>query len=349
MLEKWRTELSVLDPREDRRWSDFLQRNPQASVFHTPAWSSALSQTYRYRPFVFTSAQAGQPLADGLICCEINSWLTGKRLVSLPFSDHCQPLAETASRLRELLAKVRRSAAREGYRFLELRPQAPLPEPLEGFAASESHWLHHLDLDGTREALFSRLHPSCIQRKIRRAAKEDFRCEVGNGAKALDAFYRLQVRTRRRHGLPPQPRAWFQNLAESLGSSLRIHLAKRGEEVAAAVVTLRFKRTLVYKYGCSDPRWHPAGVVPWLLWQAILHGLETGCQDFDMGRTESSNHGLKVFKERWNATPTWIQYLRAPQPDRRRGWLREKSKPLWRLLPDRLLETAGGLLYRHFG
>jgi hypothetical protein len=30
-----------------------------------------------------------------LVFCRVRSWLTGRRSISLPFSDHCEPLVES--------------------------------------------------------------------------------------------------------------------------------------------------------------------------------------------------------------------------------------------------------------
>src|SRR2546430_11331216 len=39
--------LYSLDPLEDPRWAEFVQRHPRASVFHTPGWLEALRRTDR--------------------------------------------------------------------------------------------------------------------------------------------------------------------------------------------------------------------------------------------------------------------------------------------------------------
>ncbi len=48
---------------------------------------------------VLTTCAPDAPLTDGVVFCEVDSWLTGRRLVSLPFSDHCEPLLQTTRRL----------------------------------------------------------------------------------------------------------------------------------------------------------------------------------------------------------------------------------------------------------
>jgi len=95
-----------IDPLEDRRWDEFVQRHPRASLFHSRAWLEALSRTYRYKPIAFTTSPAGQRLENGILFCQVESWLTGRRLVSLPFSDHCEPLVDTEEDL-DAIAVVR--------------------------------------------------------------------------------------------------------------------------------------------------------------------------------------------------------------------------------------------------
>ena len=81
-------------PLADPRWAEFLERHPRASVFHTAAWLDALHRTYGYLPVAFTTAPPGTPLGNAIVACLIDSWVTGRRLVSLPFADHCEPLLE---------------------------------------------------------------------------------------------------------------------------------------------------------------------------------------------------------------------------------------------------------------
>jgi hypothetical protein len=84
--------LSLLNPIWDSSWDDLIARHPQASLFHQRGWLQALVRTYGYEPFVLTSAAPGELLKDGFLLCRVSSWMTGTRLVSLPFSDHCEPL-----------------------------------------------------------------------------------------------------------------------------------------------------------------------------------------------------------------------------------------------------------------
>ena len=83
-----------IDPLNDPRWRAFVEWRPDASVFHRVEWLQALKSCYGYVPVALSFTPPGSPLENGLLFCEIRSALTGNRLVSLPFSDHCEPLVD---------------------------------------------------------------------------------------------------------------------------------------------------------------------------------------------------------------------------------------------------------------
>jgi hypothetical protein len=89
-----------IDPITDSRWPEFILRHPSSSVFHTPAWLTALQRTYGYTPLVLTTSPPGSKIENGIPFCRVNSILTGNRLVSLPFSDHWQPHAKVREAVR---------------------------------------------------------------------------------------------------------------------------------------------------------------------------------------------------------------------------------------------------------
>ncbi len=90
-----------------------------------------------------------------------------------------------------------------------------------------------------------------MQRKIRRAEREELKYEDGNSEALLRKFYRLLVTTRRRQYLPPQPLAWFRGLVAAFGSDLKIRIASKGDVPVAGILTLSNQRCVVYKYGGS--------------------------------------------------------------------------------------------------
>src|SRR5580658_4031722 len=98
-----------LDPISDTRWAALVDNHKASSLFHSPAWLRALHAVYGYQPVVVTTCAPDQPLTNGLVFCQIDSWLTGRRLVSLPFSDHCEPIVNDSAELDKILLHAKKS------------------------------------------------------------------------------------------------------------------------------------------------------------------------------------------------------------------------------------------------
>src|SRR5436309_329291 len=111
-----------LNPQTDSRWEEFVRLHPRASAFHTPQWLKALHQTYGFESFAITTSPPGEQLANGIVFCRVKSWLTGTRLVSVPFADHCEPLVNNSVEFHTLLEWIRSQARAYGGRYVELRP-----------------------------------------------------------------------------------------------------------------------------------------------------------------------------------------------------------------------------------
>ena len=297
---------------------------------------TALQRSYCFTPTVLTTSPPDQELTNGIPFCHVRSLLTGKRLVSLPFSDHCQPLSapeELFNVLTELL-KLNK------LKYIELRPIDLQAKP--NLTQTGSYLFHALDLRPSLEAIYRRFHADCVRRKIRRAERDGLTVDSGNSESLLRDFYALQVITRKRHGIPPQPRHWFQNLMASLGDKAVIRVARLQERPVAAILTLQHKITSVYKYGCSDENFSNHGGMQLLFWREIEEAKAHGMESLDMGRCDLENTGLAIFKERLGAERREIHYYRYPAGKPGRSSSRMLSR-----LPKPILIALGRLLYRH--
>jgi lipid II:glycine glycyltransferase (peptidoglycan interpeptide bridge formation enzyme) len=219
-------------------------------------------------------------------------------------------------------------------------------------AKSESFSRQILDLRPDLDVLFRNFHKSCVQRKIHRAERERLTYQEGRSESQLAQFYELLLRTRRRHGLPPQPLAWFRNVVHSLGKGVLIRIASKDGQPIASIITIQFKDVLVYKYGCSDSRFNNLGGNSLLFWKAIQDAKRAEHRQFDFGRSEPGNAGLINFKENWGAASVPLHYYRLPahQPAHlTSGWRGRVAKSVFSLMPNSVLSATGKLLYRHIG
>jgi hypothetical protein len=282
---------------------------------------------------------------------------SGRRLVSLPFSDYCEPLLNRAGDLQVLLEKVRADSDAAKLRYVEIRPQQSIATDIPGLQATAQYTLHRLNLCADLPTLFRGLHKDSVQRKIKRARREGLTCQAGASEAILDAFYDLLIVTRRRHGVPPQPKVWFRNLIECFGAALQICVAYKGPRPVAAMLTLRHKNTLYYKYGGSDARFNNLGSMHCLYWESIERAKALGIDTFDLGRSDLDQPGLITFKSRWGASLTNLTYFRFSHSGNPNHWF-ESRRPTWKTrfakdllanAPRYVLPKLGAILYRHIG
>jgi hypothetical protein len=344
-----------LDPIQDPRWAELVSKHPKASVFHTVEWLQALRSTYGYEPVAFTTSPPTGTLRNGIVLCRINSWLTGCRLVSLPFSDHCEPLCDSAEHLDFLVRYLQSSMEHQEWKYLQVRPVSDNLHQVTdglGFRPAEIYFLHTLDLRPELGEVFQRLDKDSVQRRIQRAERAGLVEKCGRSESLLKEFYTLFVITRGRHHLPPSPYDWFLNLSNFQGEALNIRVAYKDKTPIAAILTLRFRETVYYKYGCSDVRFNKFGPTPWLFWKAIADAKANGATEFDMGRTHKDDTGLLGFKNHWVPEPRPLIYWQYPYTSRVHSiddWKMNVAKKAFTFIPNRLLPMIGRFVYRHIG
>lgn len=342
--------MEVVDPTACPEWDDLIAAQPNATAFHTSAWARVIRDTYGYRPAYFR-ARDRERVTALIPFMEIHSWLTGKRGVSLPFTDECTPLLPDGLEFDAAAGQVMDFAASRGWQTVEFRGQG---RGMGRFPAADEYLSHALDLTGTEAALFSRYSQN-VQRNLRKAERNGIEVENGGTPSGVREFYRLNCLTRRDHGVPPQPFLFFENLRthileKDLGTLL---LARHREKAVAGAVFLHFGRKGIYKYGASDRR-HLDLRANHLVFQAGIRTLcEKGIETLSFGRTDPAQEGLRRFKLSWGARETRLQYFRFDV--RSNSWLalRKARFSLWEGLmskmPIPVLRLVGDIAYRHIG
>ncbi len=343
--------VDAVDPIDDPSWVEFLHRCPGAEIFHHPQWLRLLRDQYGYELSSCCVRGDEGEIEAGLPVALVASRLTGKRLVSVPFSDTCSPLlaAEATAGVGEALS---RALVAEAERMeLGLAVHAPLP----GVAPEAVHTRfvrHELALGPDLAAVEAGFSKSRVKRNIRKARREGLTVEFSREQAALDRFYSLHLLTRRKLGVPTQPKQFirrFEGLFDAgLGFVATVH---DGEVPIAAGVFLSFNGTLTYKYGASNPKALEKRPNNLLHAEAIRWGCEQGLEIYDLGRTDLDNEGLRTFKSNWGAEelPLSYTYLRMAAPDEEGGRRERVSAAVIKRSPVLVGRLAGELLYRHYG
>jgi CelD/BcsL family acetyltransferase involved in cellulose biosynthesis len=283
----------------DARWSEFVDAQTSATPFHDPAWATVLSETYGLPAFALVALDAAGCVVAGAPFVEVRTLTGRRRWVSLPFTDACEPLADSGDGLAELLRVLSEADRELDAPQLELRARVEAP----GWRATADAVIHRLALDPDVAVLRSRFSRSQVIRNLARAEREQVRVRRAIDEHDLDVFYALHVRTRRRQGVPVQPRRFLDTLWRRIiepgnGSIL---LADAGGATVAGALFLHGRSTTIYKFGASDPPARRLRANHLLFWSAIRDSAERGVRWFDFGRSDLENAGLRAFKSAWGA------------------------------------------------
>lgn len=345
-----RIELETTDLLSDPDWDRTIMSHRSATVFHTEAWARVLNKTYGHTPLGLRFSEASEAVAL-LPMMEVDSSITGRRGVSMPFSDFCEPLTFGQFNSGLLLQKLLELARERNWRYFELRGGRPAL-PAEA-VASEGYYGHQLDLTIGLEKLFARFSASA-RRAIRKAQQSGLSVEASDTAQGTNDFYQLHVKTRKRHGVPPQPFSFFRNIwREILQRNLGfIVLAKRGSTPIAAAIFFNLKNNMaLFKFGASDQKLQGLRGNNLVMWEGIQQLVRLGARSLHFGRTAFNNNGLRRFKLSWGTEEEPVEYFKFAV--RSQTWLTarpigpEFANQVFRRLPSSLNRFAGALIYPH--
>jgi hypothetical protein len=339
--------MDIIDPTVCSDWNDLIASSPEHTFFHSSNWAGVLKDAYSYKPLYFTMREG--PKVSALIpVMEVKSFLTGKRGVSLPFTDYCEPISSDLSGFSSVLAEALQYGKNAGWKYLELRGGTRL---LNGAVPYGSYVRHVLALHDQEPDLFRQLN-SAARRNIRTAEKSGVRIAVSDFKTDLDEYYRLHCMTRKRHGVPPQPYGFFRAVHRNViskGKGFTV-LGRYGGRPVSGAVFFHCGRKAIYKFGATDLNYQHLRPANLVMWEAIRHFSKNGFDELCFGRTDLENSGLIRFKAGFGAREEIIHYYRY---DLRRSafvqGLPASRFPLLSCLPVPLLRLAGTLFYRHMG
>jgi CelD/BcsL family acetyltransferase involved in cellulose biosynthesis len=316
--------------------------------FHHPDWGRLIASCYGFRAFAVATSDATGQIRAGLPVIEVRHLRGEPKWVTLPFTDYCPPLVSAPQEETGLVAALQAASKAAGIGTVEVR--APLER---ASSASRGALRHVIPLERDPAAVYAGFRPS-VRRKIRQAGRSGVTIRRAERPEDLvDTFYRLHLRTRRRVGVPVQPRRFFRMLWESvirtgLGSVL---IAEASGRPVAAEVFLSWNGTTISKYSASDERAWSLRANNLLTWHLIKTACEQGSERLDFGRTDAGHEGLRVFKRSWGAAEEPLVYATLgvrPEPAPARDSMADHVlASIIRHGPPVLCRAAGEALYRY--
>lgn len=338
----------TIDPLEVANWDTLTERFEQSGIFHRRAWAQVLNDSYGFKTRALTSGPSDAPDAI-LPFVEVDSWMTGRRGVSVPFSDECEILQHDPEAGRHLVEQLIEHGRERRWRHWDCHGGHRL---FPGEPAATSFHGHRLDLSPGYPALFARFDES-VRRAVRKAEKGGLTVEFSRELDSVRAFHQLLGLTRRRHGIPLQPFEFFRQihrtlLVPDLGF---VALCRQGGRPIAGAVFLRSGRGALYKFGASDERQQQLRGNNLVMARAIEKLSAERCLSLDFGRTSMMNEGLRHFKRSWGTSERPLDYLRFSYRSNTFTTAIDHSsglaQRLFRVAPVFLSRLVGRIIYKH--
>jgi CelD/BcsL family acetyltransferase involved in cellulose biosynthesis len=276
----------------------------------------------------------------------------GERVVSLPFSDYCDPLVEDGEVWKDLVAPI---LAYDSPVMLRcLRNAVPVEDTR--FQASLRGLWHGIDLTRTEKDLWATLDGSARQ-NVRKAQRNGVVVREGRTLNDVRIFHDMHCRLRKsKHRLLAQPLAFFEALHGLFApcDGLTVLLAEFDGEAIAGIFFLEWGGTLYYKFNASVDQRHCPN--DFLAWQGILMGRQRGLARLDFGLSDVAQSGLIRYKRKFATEEQHIWLLQwRPQ-----GYCDPRGEQVSQMLgrvtslftdpavPDAIARAAGSELYRYF-
>jgi len=347
----------IVNPISYNGWDDILLSTEGSTFFQSSTWAEVLSESYGFTPYYFYIIDKGK-FSVLFPLMEVESLFRGRRAISLPFTDYCEPIIDKSDSFFEIFYEIIKFGKRKGWKCIEFRGGQSLFKSLHPMfnpnknPGSENYIIHNINLRLGEDVLFKKLRES-NRRNIKKAQEFGVKIEFSNNWESLENFCYLNSITRKRHGIPPQPKNFFKIFYEKIlqkGNGIIALALYNGKPVSAYIFCL-FGKDAIYKYGASDLTYQHLRANNLLMWESIRWLYNMGYERLSLGRTEHDNHGLRQFKNGWGGEESLISYsfydLKKEKFINKNREISRSSKWIFNKLPIPILNFLGSILYRH--
>jgi len=350
MADKMTHSIQIINPLNYDGWDDLVLSSQGYSFFHSLAWAKTLSESYNYNPLYFSIIEDNKLIAL-IPVMEIKSNLTGRRGVSLPFSDFCEPIFSHEKYFQNLFQYIISYGKDAKWKYLELRT---LNNISNDYIGSLQYYHHTIDLSPQEEKIFYNFKYSA-RKCINRATRKGVKVVISQTKESLMEFYRLLCITRKKLGVPPQPWHFFEKFYEHIiiTNSGFLSLALYNDNVIGGLITSHFGDKVIFKYGASDQKYYRLNPNNMLIWEALKQYAQNGYKSISLGRTDFENEGLRKYKIAYGANETIITNYK--YDFKKEQFIQDTYKEvtwinkLLKKAPLSLLKITGSLLYKHMG
>jgi hypothetical protein len=274
------------------QWQELLDRALFKTFFHNLEWEDFLEKQFKWLKF------ERYVYKDSALLSLAKVRVFGKeKLVSHPFCEYGGPLP--------LVEKIDSEEFKQDLFFefknplrISFHPRLlnyfNLPEAVPGKPERQTYFIEDFN-QKTKEQIWSFFRKT-LRHSIKKAEKQNFKIEKCENKKDLKDFYRIYLKTEKKHKSMPYPFSFFNFFFNSRNSE--IILAKFENKIIAGSVFLFYDKIIHYSKNASEKKYQKLNVNSLILWEQIKNYTGRNYEIFDLGGTRTGS-SLEVFKRGW--------------------------------------------------
>lgn len=347
-------EIKTINPSSDSKWDKFIERHPFGWIVHLSDWKTVLENSFPQMKANYLAIidPTNNEIRAALPLFEVSSWLTGNRLVSLPFATLSDPLVSNQQDIKILIDAAIHHARKKSFSSINIRlfHSADMVLGMENIN-SKLYKTHQLllsnDPDKTKKS-FSRN----IRRIIDLIEKSDLGLRIAESEDDVLLFHQVYSKSRQRLGLPTQPYIFLQNIFKAFSPQKRVTLllAENKGKTIGGLIVFRYKDRVSSEFLASEFEYRHLNTDHFLYWNAINMSCREGFKFYDFGRTACNNISLSEFKRRWGTTELELPEYGNPQEISREETNGYKLiQGLCKNSPTPVYKSLSWFCYRHLG
>lgn len=355
-----RVEILTIEQAESKGWDNMVADHPMGSVYQHTAFGKVIASTFGHvKPYYIALVDKNDRYVGGLVLFLVKSWLTGNRLVSIPWACYGDPMTSSVGEFEILFIEVLELSQRVKASYVEIKARNST-----GLLADTNLMIpvyynksHFLDLTKGLNAVWDGFHRRSIKQKIKRAERNGIRVRFARSEQEVISFYQIFGKNRRRLGLPPQKLEFFRNIWKYMVPRGLAHfmIAHKQDQLVGALCNFTFKETVFLSYIATEELLHRCGIGQYLFWAAIRAASEKGLKIVDFGKTPQYASGLTQYKKKWGVGELEAPVFYYPRVagvssyEDEQKLLYRAMRSFWRTAPPRLSRIASKFFYRHTG
>ena len=304
--------ITLLTPKEYEQWDAYVDASANASLYHKSAWIEVISSSLKQTPRYLVAKDQNDTIVGVLPVIDLNSWLFGHYMVSMPYFNYGSALADTPEVEQALIESAIAMAQSKKVSHLQLRADHPIER-------ADLHVNTHkvnmvLTLPESAEALGKAIgskRRSQIKRPVREGVSHKF-----GGLELLDDFYHVFCQNMRDLGTPVYSRGFFESILTTFKDNALLCVVYWQDKPVSTGFLLHYKGRMEIPWASTVRYANRISVNMYLYWQILSHAIEQGFDEFDFGRS-TVDAGTYKFKKQWGAEPQqcyWYHWVPEGKP-----------------------------------